>query len=120
MHATVLIVDDDERFRSLAARLLEAHGLAVAGQAGAAGAGLAAARELRPDAALVDVGLPDGDGLALAAELAGLPWAPRVVVISSNAENAHAARHSRLPFLAKEDLPTAALRELLGGNHSAE
>ena len=119
MPATVLIVDDDERFRSLAARLLAAHGLAVAGEASDAQQGLAAAHRLRPDAVLVDVGLPDGDGLALAVELAGLPWSPRVVVISSNPDNALAARSgpdgNRLPFLAKEDLPGAPLRDLLAG-----
>jgi DNA-binding NarL/FixJ family response regulator len=117
---TVLIVDDDEAFRSLAARLLQVHGLAIAGVAGAAEEGRAAAHELRPGAVLVDVGLPDGDGIALAAELAALPWSPRVLVTSSDAENAHAARRSRLPFVAKEDLPAAALRDLLGANHSAE
>ena len=37
--------------------------------------GLAATTELRPDAVLVDVGLPDGDGIALARELAALPVA---------------------------------------------
>jgi DNA-binding NarL/FixJ family response regulator len=116
---TVLIVDDDARFRSLAARLLRMHGLAVAGEVGAAGAGLAAAHELRPDAALVDVGLPDGDGIALASELAGLPWSPRVLVTSSDAENAQAARRSRLPFVAKEDLPAAPLRALLGAEPAA-
>jgi DNA-binding NarL/FixJ family response regulator len=120
MAATVLIVDDDARFRSLAARMLQAGGMTIAGEAGDAGEGRAAAQRLRPDALLVDVGLPDGDGLALAAELALLPWSPRVVVISSDAEVAGLERPgpngTQLPFVAKEDLPTAPLRDLLGGD----
>jgi DNA-binding NarL/FixJ family response regulator len=122
MIPTVLIVDDDPSFRALAARMLEAHGLTVAGEAGDVGEGFAAAQQLRPGAALVDVGLPDGDGLALAARLAGLPWSPRVVVISSDTEYAGADRPgpngTQLPFVAKEDLPNAPLDELLGGDHT--
>ena len=81
---TVLIVDDDVEFRGLAARVLAAMGLQVVGEAGTYADGAAAAAELRPDAALVDVGLPDGDGIALAAHLVALPWRPRVVVASSD------------------------------------
>jgi DNA-binding NarL/FixJ family response regulator len=118
MPVTVLIVDDDDSFRSLAARVVRAHGLTVVGEAGDVAEGVAAARRLRPDAALVDVGLPDGNGIALASELAGLPWSPRVVVVSSNGEFARAARPgpngTQLPFVIKEDLASSPLRALLG------
>jgi DNA-binding NarL/FixJ family response regulator len=120
MGATVLIVDDDPRFRSFAATLLRSRGLTIAGEAGDAGQGRAAAQELRPDAAIIDVGLPDGSGIALAVELAGLPWSPRIVVVSTNAEFADAERPgpngTQLPFFKKEDLPAAPLHELLGGD----
>jgi DNA-binding NarL/FixJ family response regulator len=119
MAATVLIIDDDARFRSTVAKLLQAWGLVIAGEAGDVEQGRAAARKLRPDAALVDVGLPDGSGIGLAAELAGLPWSPRLVVVSTNTEFADVERPgpngTQLPFVAKEDLPTAPLRELLVG-----
>jgi two-component system nitrate/nitrite response regulator NarL len=119
MPVTVLIVDDDSSFRSLAARMVRAHGFTVAGEAGDAAKGAIAARSLRPDAALVDVGLPDGSGIALAGELARLPWSPRVVVISSNGDFARAKRPgpngTQLPFVAKDDLAKTPLRELLGG-----
>jgi DNA-binding NarL/FixJ family response regulator len=119
MPATVLIVDDDPSFRSIAARILDSLGLAVAGEAGDIAAGRAAAHALRPDAALVDVRLPDGNGIALATELSRLPWSPRIVVVSSNAEVARQERPgpngTQLPFVAKEELTTAPLRELLVG-----
>ena len=84
MATKVLIVDDDVEFRGLAASILSAMGLQVVGEAGSYAEGVAAAAELRPDVALVDVGLPDGDGIALAAYLVALPWHPRVVVASSD------------------------------------
>ena len=82
MASKVLIVDDDVEFRGLAARVLAAMGLQVVGEAGTFADGAAAAAELRPDAALVDVGLPDGDGIALAehsSRCRGAPawWSPR-------------------------------------------
>jgi two-component system nitrate/nitrite response regulator NarL len=80
MAPRVLIVDDDPAFRVLATRLLIAFGLALAGEADSVAAAVAAAGSLRPDAVLVDVGLPDGDGIALAGVLAALPWLPQVVL----------------------------------------
>ena len=41
----------------------------VVGEAGSVEEALARAVELRPDTALVDIGLPDGDGFALARRL---------------------------------------------------
>ena len=120
MPATVLIVDDDPSFRSLAARMLQAHGLTVVGEAEDVSQGRAVALRLRPQAALVDVRLPDGDGIALAGELAGLPWSPRVLVVSTDAGVARAKRPgpngTQLPFVAKDQLARAPLRELLSGD----
>jgi DNA-binding NarL/FixJ family response regulator len=118
MEHSVLVVDDDPAFRDLAQRLLSAFGLAVAGEAATAAAGLAAAGSLKPDAVLVDVGLPDGDGVALARELTALPWRPRVVLTSSDAEAATPAdvrRSGAEAFVPKDQLPNAALGRLLGG-----
>ena len=56
--------------------LLAASGLTVVGEADSVAAALAAAARLEPSAVLVDVELPDGDGVALARELAALPVAP--------------------------------------------
>jgi CheY-like chemotaxis protein len=116
MNGSVLVVDDDPAFRRLAQRILEAFGLAVAGEADTAASALSAADALRPDAVLVDVGLPDRDGVALACELTALPWRPRVVLTSSNAEAATATevrRSGAEAFIPKNELPSAALAELL-------
>lgn len=118
MAATVLIVDDDVEFRGLAARLLAVMGLDVVGEAGNAAEGAAVAAELRPDAVLVDVGLPDGSGIDLAARLVELPWRPRVVVTSSDpdATSTEAVqRFGAVGFLVKESLPDGTLAAMLRG-----
>jgi DNA-binding NarL/FixJ family response regulator len=65
----VLIVDDAALFRDVARELLERRGYAVVGEAGTAAAAMEMVGQLRPDAALVDTRLPDGDGFALTAAL---------------------------------------------------
>jgi DNA-binding NarL/FixJ family response regulator len=118
MSVTVLVVDDDPGFRDLACRLLADLGLTVVAREDTVAAATASADRLRPSAALVDVGLPDGNGIDLAAELTGRPWRPRVLLISSDPDattvaEAHAA--GAIGFLSKTDLPTSDLRGMLAG-----
>jgi len=118
MQRRVLVVDDDPAFRELASALLRRLELDVTGEAATFAAAIAAADELRPDAVLVDVGLPDGDGLDLAQQLAALPWSPRVVVTSSDADvttSDHVRGLGAVAFLPKTELASGSLRELLTG-----
>jgi DNA-binding NarL/FixJ family response regulator len=113
---SVLIVDDDERFRRLAARLLAASGFDVVGEVGNCASAVTAAKASRPSTALVDVNLPDGDGIRLSHELAALPWAPRVVLISGDADAGGAAAiadASAVGFVAKDEIADGRLSELL-------
>jgi DNA-binding NarL/FixJ family response regulator len=115
---SVLIVDDDPAFRRLAHRILATVGLAVAGEAATAAAAMTAVGTLKPDAVLVDVGLPDRDGVSLARELAALPWRPRVVLTSSDPEAASPGDvrgSGAMAFVPKDQLPNAALDSLLAG-----
>jgi DNA-binding NarL/FixJ family response regulator len=116
MPTSVLLVDDDPAFRGLARRILSAAGLGVIGEAGTVAAATAAALDLRPDAALVDVGLPDGDGISLATALTALPWSPRVVLTSTDPDAASPAdvrRSGADGFVPKSDLPNVSLLQLL-------
>jgi DNA-binding response OmpR family regulator len=117
MAISVLVIDDDQTSLSLATRVLEEMGIEVVTTAPDAGSAIAAANETKPDAALVDVGLPDRDGIDLAYELAALPWRPRVVLMSTDrdAVSAIAAQYDGevLPFVPKEELAAGRLRRLL-------
>jgi CheY-like chemotaxis protein len=115
---SVLVVDDDPEFRRLAGRLLVGSGLTVVGEADSIAGGLAAALQLKPSAVLVDVELPDGDGLALVRELALLPWRPSIVLTSIDGEittTGEAQLAGARAFVVKADLPDAPLAQLLGG-----
>lgn len=113
---SVLLIDDDPAFRRLARRTLTDTGLAVVGEAGTVAAAGSAARSLKPEIMLVDVGLPDGDGITLARELAALPWRPRVVLtsIDPDAASPEDVRHSGASgFVPKQDLPGTGLALLM-------
>jgi DNA-binding NarL/FixJ family response regulator len=121
MSGSVLVVDDDPAFRVLARRVLAAFGLGVAGEAETVAAAIAAAGALMPDSVLVDVGLPDGDGIELAGVLVALPWRPRVVLTSSDAEAVtpgDVLRTGVEAFVPKDELPNAALNLLLGSREA--
>ena len=118
MPASVLIVDDDVAFRKLATRIVGSWGHVVVGEAGTVAEAVALAAELKPDAALVDVGLPDGDGLMLAERLRGAVSRLRVVLISSDADAASSAavHHvGAVGFVPKDELPSDRLRRLIAG-----
>lgn len=117
MPTSVLIVDDHADFRRSLSALLEAEGFRVVGEAGDAASALAAAQRLRPELALVDVQLPDGDGFALAKRLAATDNGLAVVLISSREASAYGGHLADTPargFLAKRELTGAALRLLIG------
>ncbi|HUA44577.1 MAG TPA: response regulator [Solirubrobacteraceae bacterium] len=119
MVRSVLVVDDDPSFLVLAARVLEEMGVEAVLTAQDAATATTEAEARRPDAVLVDVGLPDGDGIELARELAELPWGPRVVVTSTDPDASRVirARHAQsiLPFVPKEELTGGTLAGLLTG-----
>jgi DNA-binding NarL/FixJ family response regulator len=118
MTPSVLVVDDDPAFRDLAVRMLTAANLNVVGEAGTAAEALAAAVALKPEAALVDVDLPDGSGVELAGELTALPWRPRIVLTSVDVDAAgpdDVRRTGASAFVHKGELPSGAIARLLAG-----
>jgi len=115
---SVLVVDDDAIFRRLIGGILSGWGHIVVGEAAGVEEALARARELRPDIALVDIGLPDGDGFALSQQLSAMPWPLRVVLISTDADAASLPATQRAGasgFLPKDKLPGADSRRLIEG-----
>jgi DNA-binding response OmpR family regulator len=114
---TVLIVDDDPSYREAARMVLTARGFRVIGEADGAVQGLALARQIRPDAVLLDVYLGDGDGVAVAERLSATSGC-RVVLTSSD-RDAVPDRLVRscgaVGFVPKENLAGVALKHYLAG-----
>jgi DNA-binding NarL/FixJ family response regulator len=108
--AGVLIVDDDIGFRRIAGVLLRRVGLKVAGEAADKAQARRECERLRPDAALIDVNLPDGYGTALADELTASMPELRVLLTSTDPS---IAPRGGIPFVPKADLPTTDLAGLL-------
>lgn len=76
---TLLLVEDDEGTRHEVARNLTAHGYRVI-EAGTAAQALAAWEQDRPDLLLVDLGLPDRDGISVVRRVRRESTTPILVV----------------------------------------
>ena len=76
--SAVLVVEDDEAVRRFLRTVLAGHGHTVI-EAASVAAAVDQLHKSRPDVILLDLGLPDGDGVKLLAELP--PGEPRVPVI---------------------------------------
>jgi len=108
---TVIVVDDHAAFRRQAVRLLEAAGFEVVGEAADGAGALALADQVHPDAAMLDVGLPDRSGFDVAR---ALPTDLDVLLVSSDADALMLADEHERPFLRKDELTPAALAGALG------
>ena len=109
---TVVIVDDSDAFRTATRALLEAEEWRVVGEG-------ADARSALRVIVLVDIGLPDIDGFALACELARRDVRTRVVLCSTRCERAFRERLAAAPvegFIVKDELSGARLRRLLAAD----
>lgn len=115
MPVRVLIVDDHESFRRLAARVLVASGFTVVGEAVDAASAIRQTAKLRPDVVLLDVMLPDRSGVEVARELVAEPDAPRVVLTSSRSRSDFGTgfQWPGCEFIPKHLLSGASLAALL-------
>ncbi len=115
--STILIVDDDPRFRAQARDLLQGDGFVVIGEAIDGASGLVAVSTHRPDYVLLDIGLPDVEGFEIAGTLATNGPPPWVVLTSSRDARTYGRRLTDarvLGFIPKELISGAAIRELVG------
>ena len=114
---TMLIVDDHDAFRAQARRLLEDDGFTVLGEAADGAEALAAVRRHRPQFVLLDIGLPDVDGIEVAKRIADERSRdasdPIVILTSSRDASAYGTRlrsAQAAAFIRKEDLSGDAIR----------
>jgi DNA-binding NarL/FixJ family response regulator len=121
----VLIVDDQPRFRRHLRRLLTQAGLTVVGEAGSIAEVAGVIEAQAPDLAVVDVMLPDVDGLAGTPRLKALVPGLRVILVSAHRDQAElfkaaAAEAGAEAFFAKDDLDLAVVRAWVDRGLSVE
>lgn len=118
----VLLVDDDPLVRSaLELMLSSAGGLTVVGSVGDGDQVVTAVQGHHPDVVLMDVRMPRMDGITATQELRRLPRPPRVLVLTTFAEDAavmRAVESGATGFLLKTAAPAeiiAAVRRVAAG-----
>jgi DNA-binding NarL/FixJ family response regulator len=111
----ILIVDDHAGFRASARRMLEAGGFDVVGEAADGAAAIDAARDLIPDVILLDVQLPDANGIDLARALSANGGAGVILTSSRPADQlgTDLTVSGALGFIPKDELTTAAISKLV-------
>jgi len=112
MPTSVLIVDDDPAFGLAAAEMLADRGYCVLARVTTAAEALAKCEQLDPDAVLLDVRLPDGDGVTLAQRLRAGSDRLRILLMSTDRKAVSPASVSQsgaTGFVPKSEL---ALRDL--------
>ncbi|MHB8534862.1 MAG: EAL domain-containing protein [Sulfuricaulis sp.] len=107
----VLLVDDNAGFISAVSRHLALQPWArVVGSAGSAAEAIRLAQQLAPDVILMDVMMPDMNGIEATREFKRQPDAPRVVILTLH-DNAEYRYHARLAgadgFVAKSEFEAA-------------
>jgi CheY-like chemotaxis protein len=115
MPLRVILVDDDDRFRAMARRTLESEGVDVVAEVANGRDTRDAVRRWRPDVVLLDIGLPDVDGLEVARQLRDDGGGAAVILISTRdvEYGSRIATGAATGYLAKDGLSLAAVQDLL-------
>jgi DNA-binding NarL/FixJ family response regulator len=112
----VLAVDDQRPFREAAHRVVDATaGFAWAGEAGSGAEAVALIRERKPDIVIMDVRMPDMDGIEAARLVAAERPDTRVLLVSAEPLASPAAdllRSGAAAFSRKQNFGPALLRLL--------
>ncbi|WP_038454183.1 response regulator transcription factor [Pseudomonas simiae] len=95
MNNKVLIVDDHPAVRLAVRRLLEHEGYTIVGEADNGSDALQLTHELHPDTLVLDIGLPDIDGLNIINQLTALRLPVKIVVLTAQESNHIAIRCMR-------------------------
>lgn len=123
----VVLIDDETVIRSALAMMLDLEtDLEVVGQAGSVEEGDRLVRSLRPDVAVVDLQLPDGDGLDLCTRLAEHAPDTRCLILTSHPRPGYLKRalaQGVQGFLAKTatgDQLAAGVRTVAAGRRAID
>ncbi len=121
MNEKILLIDDHTLFRAGLEDLLTRRGIQVVAAVGNGDEGLAAVNQLNPDIVLLDMRMPNMDGLQVLRLLRKHVPALRVVMLTTSSNEAdlvEALRSGARGYLLKDMEPdelVVALREILAG-----
>ena len=113
-----LIVDDSPSFLEAAMRVPQRDGITVVGTAGTIDAALDRARELQPDAVLIDIWLGSESGFDLARRLADHEPNATLILVSTHPEEDLADLIAEAPvagFVSKSQLSADTVRRMVNG-----
>jgi len=106
---TILVIDDQPFFTTMLRNVLEQQGFAVL-TAGSGPAGIALAKQAKPDAILLDIEMPEMDGFAVCQQLKADPELQRIpVMILTSSDD---AKLNQKAFTAGADI--TALKAVSG------
>jgi DNA-binding NarL/FixJ family response regulator len=117
MTERILIVDDHPLTRDALAALLKQNGFDVVGQAGGGEEAIALAGELEPDLVLLDLSMPDMDGLTALPKLRDAAPSTEVVVLTASEDEDNllgAIRGGAAGYLLKSEPPERIVAFLRG------
>ena len=106
----MLLVDDEPRLRGQLGAVLADYGMVVLGEAGTGREGIELACRLHPDVILMDLRMPELDGIAATRELSALLPSTPVIVLSAYED----------PVLMREALLAGAAAYLVKGCRASE
>ena len=117
MTERILIVDDHPLTRDALAGLLAQNGFDVVGQAGSGAEAISTAGELRPDLVLLDLSMPDMDGLTALPQIRDASPETEVVVLTASEDEGNllgAIRAGAAGYLLKSEPPERIVAFLRG------
>ena len=112
----MLLVDDEPRLRAQLGAVLGDYGVVILGEAGSGREGVELACRLQPDVVLMDLRMPELDGIAATRQLSKLLPSTAVIVLSAYEDPAlmsEAQRAGAYTYLVK-GCPASQLVEVIG------
>lgn len=123
----VVLIDDENLIRSALATMLDLEAdIEVVAQASSAAEGVRTVAEHTPDVAVVDLQLPDGDGLEICAAIAQHSPATRCMILTSHARPGYLKRALEqgiggfLPKTTSAEQLAAAVRQVAAGRRAID
>jgi len=116
----ILIVDDASFMRTTIKKILKAEGFAVAGEAGSGTEAIQKYMELRPDAVVLDITMPEMNGVEATKRIKEFDGNARIIICSAMGQQAmvaQALQNGAKDFIVKpfvKERVIAAVRRVLG------